>query len=457
MAAFDLALARVQRDCVELLPDRINTLARAADHTFRQTVLTPGRTLALFARQIACGNVACSAVRHLAGEDFSDSAWCQARARLPLALITQTQRELVETARRELDLSNDAGDGGYRWRGHRLHIIDGSSDSLPDTPELREHYGVPSVCREGLGFPTSHLLLLMDHASGLFIDCIDNPLSTSDLSHTPAMHARLAAGDVLLGDVAFAGWAHLALLLQRNLHAIVPAHHRRIVDFTCDRPHAHPRKGRGEGRVGKPRSRVLRSLGKDDQLVECFKPVNQPAWMSDQQWEALPRSITLREIRRTVKRNGFKPITVTIVTTLLDAQAYPADELIELRLTRWLIETNIRHLKITLKMDELKCKTLEGVRKERMVFLLVYNLIRLTMLREARRRNVKVNRLSFADTLAWLRHGDLHARPELIINPLRPGRLEPRVRKRAKKQFPYMTLPRAELKSQLRARYRDTG
>ena len=115
---------------------------------------------------------------------------------------------------------------------------------------------------------------------------------------------------------------------------MVPPHHRRIVDFTPDRTHAHPRKGKSTSRGGKPRSRVIKVLGKDDQLVECFKPVNQPAWMSDAQWEALPQSITLREVRRIVKRNGFRPIVVTIVTTLLDAQAYPADELIELRLTR---------------------------------------------------------------------------------------------------------------------------
>lgn len=202
---------------------------------------------------------------------------------------------------------------------------------------------------------------------------------------------------------------------------------------------------------------MLKVLGEDDQLVEYFKPVGRPAWMSAAQWETLPASITVREIRRTVRRDGFRPMVVTIVTTLLDADAYPAEQLIELRLTRWMIETNIRHLKITLKMDELKCKTLAGVRKERAVFLLVYNLIRLIMLRAARRQNVNVNRLSFADTLAWLRHGDITAQAEIKINPPRPGRLEPRVRKRAKKQYPYMTQPRATLKSQLRARHEDTS
>jgi hypothetical protein len=70
---------------------------------------------------------------------------------------------------------------------------------------------------------------------------------------------------------------------------------------------------------------------------------------------------------------------------------------------------------------------------------------------------VNVNRLSFADTLAWLRYGDIAVLPQLVINPLRPGRLEPRVLKRAKKQFPYMTCPRAQLKAQLRALHCDTA
>jgi hypothetical protein len=273
------------------------------------------------------------------------------------------------------------------------------------------------------------------------------------------MHdAHLMPGDILLADVAFAGWGHLALMLQANLHAVMPAHHRRIIDFTPRRKHAHPRKGKSTKRAGKPRSRIVRTLGRDDHLVEYFKPVEKPAWMTHERWEQLPDSITVREIRRTVKRHGFRPIIVTIVTTLLDPEMYPADELIELRLSRWMIEINIRHLKITLGMDVLKCKTLDGVRKERLVFLLVYNLIRILMLRAARRQGVNVSRLSFADTLAWLRHGDLSAWPvDLKINPLRPGRLEPRAIKRQKKEFPYMTKPRAERKSQLRAKYGDTA
>ena len=477
MAAFDLALAHVKQQDVELLghlPARVNELARAANHTFRQTELTPGNTLSLFIQQIARGNVACAAVRHLAGSDFTDTAWCQARQRLPIDVIRHLQQSLVDGTRRQLDqqpqdnvvaADGDAADGdaageGYRWHGHHVYVVDGTGDSMPDTPPLRAHYGVPSTCSAGLGFPTSHLLLTMDLRSGMFLDCLDCPIGTSDLSQTPAIHAQLKEGDVILGDVAFGSWGHFALILQAKLHAVLPAHHSRIVSFTPARAHAHPRKGKNERRRGKPRSRVLKRLGDDDQLLEYFKPADRdrPAWMSQRQWQALPESITLREIRRVVKRHGFRSITVTIVTTLLDPEQYPADELIELRLSRWMIETNIRHLKTTLGMDVLKCKTLEGVRKERLVFLLVYNLIRLLMLQAARRQRVNVNRLSFADTLAWVRYGQLNVCVPLIVNPLRPGRLEPRLLKRRhKKHFPYMTVPRAQLQAQLRAAHCDTA
>lgn len=182
--------------------------------------------------------------------------------------------------------------------------------------------------------------------------------------------------------------------------------------------------------------------------------------MTAGQWQSIPDSIVVREIRRTIARNGFRPITVTVVTTLLDDNMYAADEIVELRLSRWLIETNLRHLKITLGMDHLKCKTLEGVRKERLVFLLVYNLIRLVMLTAARRQKASPNRLSFADTLAWLTLAAMTHNPDTLprlkVNRLRPGRTEPRAIKRGGNSFPYMTRPRRQLQMELRATYGDT-
>jgi hypothetical protein len=373
-----------------------------------------------------------------------------------MELIEQVHRQFIDDARNELCQTNDIGDGDYRWRGHRLHVVDGSTDSMPDTPELRAHYGVPTPCHEGLGFPMSHLMMLMDHRSGFLIDCHDAHVDTHDASVVSNVHQHLQPGDVLLGDDAFGSYVHFALLLQANLHAIMPVHHQRIVDFTPSRPHVPMKNNSSKNSAGKPRSRWIKLLGREDHLVEYFKPPRKPDWMSPEQWMRLPASITVREIRRTIRRQGFRPITVTIATTLLDSEQYPADELIELRLTRWMVETNLRHLKITLGMEVLKCKTVDGVRKERLMFLLVYNLIRRVMLHAARSQRVNVNRLSFADTLAWLRYGDLSVKSRIKINPSRPGRLEPRVIKRAKKQYPFLTVPRALLKTQLRAPHCNT-
>jgi hypothetical protein len=229
MAAFDLALSCVRDGADDfLLPEPINQLALAGNHLFRNTTLTPGNTLRLFVQQVAHGNIACAAVHRLAETRFSDTAWCQARDRLPMEVIQSVLGSLVEQTRRELDQTDDIGDQAQRWRGHRVHVIDGTSDSMPDTPELRDHYGVPGACRPGLGFPTTHLMLLMDSRSGLLIDCIDSPLNTHDASVASLTHRHLHPGDVLLGDDAFGTYTHLALLLQAKLHAVMPSHHRRI-------------------------------------------------------------------------------------------------------------------------------------------------------------------------------------------------------------------------------------
>ena len=147
---------------------------------------------------------------------------------------------------------------------------------------------------------------------------------------------------------------------------------------------------------------------------------------------------------------GFRTRTVTLVTTLLDGEAYPLAAMAELYGARWRVELNLRHLKTTMKMDVLKCKTVEGVLKELTAYAIVYNLVRVVMVEVARRQGVDVERISFVDALRWLaqaRPGE--ELPELVVNPERPGRYEPRVRKRRPKQYPLMTKPRSELRNAL--------
>jgi putative transposase len=180
--------------------------------------------------------------------------------------------------------------------------------------------------------PLHFLLVLFSAATGLLIDAWASPLRTGDLADAPEAHLHLDEGDVLIGDDFYGGYPHLALLQKQGLHGLFPVHHLRIVDFRKGRPHC----GEGKKAVkGMPRSRWVRSLGKEDQLVEYFKPKGKPAWMTQSEWESLPESITVRELRRTVVRPGLGKVTLTLVTTLSDPVKSPAAELLGLRLRRW--------------------------------------------------------------------------------------------------------------------------
>jgi hypothetical protein len=172
--------------------------------------------------------------------------------------------------------------------------------------------------------------------------------------------------------------------------------------------------------------------------------------MSEPQFASLPGFITVREVRYRVQRPGFRVTTVTLVTTLLDAETYTVDALASLYFARWGIETNLGHLKTTMGLDVLKCKTVDGVLKELIVFALIYNLVRLVMWEAAKRQRVDVERMSFIDAARWLASArDDEPLPALVVNPHRPYRYEPRVRKRRPKPYPLMTKPRQTLRKSL--------
>jgi hypothetical protein len=443
MVSIAAALGRFKRDPLGVIKRSVvERSCREQHHHWRERALDPTLTIALFAQQIIHGNTPCSEVRHIAGRSFTASAWCQARARLPLAVYQTILSRVCEA------VMPQTHEPQHLWRGHRTFHVDGSSFSMPDTAELRRVFGQPGGQRIGCGFPTAHLLVLFSAATGLIIDAFASPLRTGDVSQASEYLAHLNSGDILIGDDSFSGYAHFALLLQQNLHGIFPNHHRRIIDFTPGR--AHTTEGKN-AIAGLPRSRWIKSLGKEDQWVEWFKPSSHPAWMSREDYDALPESIRVREICRTVRLPDGRRITVTLVTTLLDPICCPADELIELRLRRWDVETNLRHLKTTMGLDVLHCKTELGVRKERVVFCLVYNLARVIMLQASKRQQASLDRISFVDTLKWMRHARLgDTLPDLIINPRRPHRIEPRCKKRRPKQYDLMTRPRRELQRLLK-------
>jgi hypothetical protein len=294
----------------------------------------------------------------------------------------------------------------------------------------------------------AHWLALFNARTGVAVDAISAPLRTHEASKVSQIQQQTQPNDLVVGDDSFGTYAHLCLLQSRGMHGLFPTHHHRIVDFTPHRPCIEP--GKSKDAKGLPRSRWVKRLGHKDQLVEWLKPARRPDWMTPAQWRNVPDSILVREVRRTIHRFRRRPITLTIVTTLLDPKLYPAKELFDLKLRRWDVETDFRHLKTTMKMEVLHSKTVDGVQKEMWIFLLVYNLVRMVMLEAAKRQNVRVDRISFSDALAWMRHakpGD--ELPRLVVVPHRPNRIEPRVFKRRNDRYPRMTKPRWKLREEM--------
>lgn len=443
MLTIPQALHRIKGQLTEVVPPSLPaTICKDLGLRHRRRTLTPAVTTYLFLRQVLKGNPAAGALRHLSGLGFTDSAYCQARARLPVAFFRRLAGAVTDRCAAE------SGRDG-RWRGHRVFLVDGSSFSMPDAPELREAFGQPTNQAEGCGFPVAHLLVLFDAHGGFLRSALASPLRTHDLSRAWAMHPELSPGDVLVGDRAFCSFAHLALLRSRRRHGLFRAHQRLIVDFRPRRRHAGPRESH-RGQAGRPRSRWLRRLGRHDQLVEYHKPAGRPAWMSDEASARLPERLVVRELRVQVRAPGRRVHELTLVTTLLDPVRYPARAVAELYGMRWQAAVNLRHLKETLGMDVLRCQTVPGVVKELLVFVAAYNLVRRVMLGAARRQRVAPDRVSFIDALRWLREarpGD--GLPRLVVNPLRPGRAEPRARKRRPKQYDLMRQPRDKLRKRL--------
>jgi len=208
-------------------------------------------------------------------------------------------------------------------------------------------------------------------------------------------------------------------------------------------------------------------LGKYDRLMTWRRPLLDPRGMPSKQVEALPTELTVRLIRFVVAHQGFRSRSITVVTTLLDPVAYPAAQIARLYGDRWTVELRLRDIKTTLQMDILRGHSPDVVRKEIYMHLLAYNLIRALMVEAAETHQRPLHRLSFAGTLQylqavlpylWLFAGSFRAKQlyQLLLNwiaydilPHRPGRLEPRAKKRRPKPYPLMNQPRSEMRKAL--------
>lgn len=402
-------LARLRREPLQdcALAGQVDQLCRDQVHHWRDRLLTPVVTVRLMLLQVLHGNTAITHLRQLSGLEFAASSFCEARTRLPLKLWERLGQWVASLA----PLSSVAP----MLSGVRVLIADCSSFSMSDTPQLRKHFGTVQSrgAREGVSYPVAKLVGLLDAASGMFVQLLVAPLYTHDLRHTLAVHSVLQIGDVLLGDRAYCSYAHLSLLHVRGV-------------FGCFRLHQR----RKDHSIGAQRWK---------------RGARPPAWLTPGQWLTLPQWLDVRIVSYRVSERGFRTQRVMIATTLLDAVAWPDSRIAELYGHRWRIETCFDHLKTTMRLNVLKCQTVDGVMKELAAHLLVYNLVRLTMLCAATRQKRSVWRISFIDAVRWLsvRMIGLAGVERLIETPLRRGRHQPRVIRRRMKEYDLMNKPRA--------------
>jgi Transposase DDE domain len=446
MVSIRRVLAQIKDDWTAVLSEEhLTRVCREAGATWRQRTLTPVVTIYVFLLQVLHGNTAMTNLPRLSGKRFTPAAYCQARQRLPLAALRRLLQEIGVPSRAGAGPGSSAA-GAALWRSHRTWLIDGSSCSMPDTPALQKRFGQPSGQKRGCGFPVAHLLVLFDAASGRLRDVRVSSWRINDLTRVAELHRWLAPGDVLVADRGFCSYAHLARLSQQGVHVVLRMRRSQIVDFRPHRPGA-----RTNWDTGRPRSTWLARCGYHDQLVLWQRPQTVSRTMTPAQHAALPAYVVVRELRYRVGSPGFRTRQVTLATTLLDPDRYPAAAVAELYRQRWQVETNLRHLKQTLGLGVLKSATVAGVEKEILIFALVYNLVQSVMAAAAAAQGVPRERISFLDALRHLRWPlAATAPPPVWVNPRRPDRYEPRVRKRRPPEYSLMTQPRATLRQALR-------
>jgi Transposase DDE domain len=416
MVEMSMMLARLKREPLANLPltsDLDQTLSQLG-HAWRDRLLSPLVTLKLFLIQVLAGNCSIAAVRQLAGIDFAPSSYSDARKRLPLDVLQWLLQWLQERAEQTL--------GIVKKIGPRILIADGSSYSMPDTPELRAHFDLPAGTRPGVGYPAGKLMGLLDAATGMFISLLALPLFTHDMRGVIGLHPMLREGDILLGDRAFCSFCHLAMLQARGVFACVRLHQRRKETVSG--------------------------------VSRWKRPTEPPEWMDLIGLALLPQFMDIRIVAYTIARKGYRTRRVLIATTLMDRTLWPDEKIAELYGQRWQIETCFDHLKTTMNMNVLRCTTLDGVTRELAMYLAAYNLVRLAMLAAAQRQQVSVDRISFADAMRWLLARILgHSGVQrLIVNPHRPGRSQLRVIRRRLKEYPLLKKSRREAEAEIAAK-----
>jgi hypothetical protein len=410
-------------------------------------VYTPAITVWAFVGQVLAGRKSCVAavariivlLAALRRPPCSSAtgAYCQARAKLPESFL----RRLTYQVGTELE---DQAPAAWRWHDRRVLLADGTEIPLADTPENQAAFPQPTTQKPGLGFPMIRLVVLLAFATAGIVGASFGPYQGKETGETALVRQlfdRLRAGDVLVADRYYCSYFMIALLRPLGVDVVFRLHQKRHYDF-----------------------HLGRHLGRHDHVVEWQRP-QRPTWMDEATYATIPETLTVRELRFTIDQPGYRSRAMVVATTLIDERAYAKDDIADLYHQRWHAELDLRSIKQTLNMKELVCKTPAMVAKELWAHLLGYNLARKAAAQAAWIYGLCPRQLSFAGTVQTLEaFGSLLMTIEPALRWLvcqivfetiaahrvgdRPGRVEPRVRKRRYDKYPHLKRPRAEARAE---------
>jgi hypothetical protein len=357
------------------------------------------------------------------------SAYSQARSRLPEECLSHLCKKVAHALMPPTNVSD------YLWKGWRIKLVDGSTLSMPDTLENQQTYPQSPRQKKGLGFPSMRIVAVIDYMTGALLDLAAKAAyggkETGEHALLRELMHQFDKNDLMIGDRYYPSFFLIATLLKEGISGVFPQHGSRHTDF---------RKGK--------------SLGPKDHLIEWGKPKKKPEWMDQEEYDAFPEKIGVREVAIELKKPGFRSKKDILVTTFMDTKEVTRADLIQLYGHRWFAEISFYSIKETMKMGILRGKTPAMVRKEIWAHLLAYNLTRKIMWHNAQLSGYRVSELSFKLALQILRTfyqstwSSSSCRDSLfhivaykqVAN--RPNRHEPRAVKRRPKRFPRLQKPR---------------
>lgn len=404
----------------------------------RERLYPPTVTLSMFIKQALDQDASCQrAVNGWAAQRVAEGlpmnsvrtgGYCRARQRLPSAMVSELTRETGA-------LLCSQSMKRWRWRGRVVKLVDGTGISMPDTPDNQACFPQPGTQAEGVGFPQLRLVGVVCLSTGALVDAAVGPLEGKGNSEHNLIRGLLgafSAGEIMLADALYASYWLMADLYSAGVDVVMEQHGSRTTDF---------RRGR--------------RLAAREHVVIWDKPRQRPPWMSQDRYHGYGDTPTVREVDV-----GGR----VLVTTMFNRRQAPKKALAQLYTQRWHVELDLRNIKTTLGMEVLRCKTPEMVEKELWVNLLAYNLIRVLMAQAALASGLLPRELSFKHTVQlWLQWVARHTRGTeasqlealfCLIAQIevgnRPGRLEPRARKRRPKPYPWLKVPRRIAKQQIR-------